>query len=136
MMKIKYFITCHLKKIFTLFISKKMSAWILEAVVSRVLVFALIIMHCQSFSMETPQSIIRVLQQGQWLTSQDMKDALFHIVQPTYIMGHSTGTDKFLSAQEYHSQMVFFWFKFNKFNIFQGHDVIAVINIPNLKCLT
>ena len=35
-------------------------------------------------------------------------------------LGHSTGTDKFLSAQEYHSQMVFFLFKFNKFNIFSG----------------
>ena len=50
-------------EISTLYICKKMSAWILEAVVSHVLVFAL--MHFQSFSMETPRSIIRVLQQGQ-----------------------------------------------------------------------
>ena len=50
-------------KISTLYICKKMSAWVLEAVVSRVLVFAH--MHFQSFSMETPRSIIRVLQQGQ-----------------------------------------------------------------------
>ena len=50
-------------------------------------------------------------------------------------MGHSTGTDKFLSAQEYHSQMVFFCLNLTSLIIFQGHDVIAVINIPNLKCL-
>ena len=51
-------------------------------------------------------------------------------------MGHFTGTDKFLSAQEYHSQMVFFCLNLTSLIIFQGHDVIAVINIPNLKCLT
>ena len=51
-------------------------------------------------------------------------------------MGHSTGTDKFLSAQEYHSQMVFLCLNLTSLIIFQGHDVIAVINIPNLKCLT
>ena len=30
--------------------------------------------------MDTPQSILRVLQQGQWLTCQDMKYVLFHIL--------------------------------------------------------
>ena len=29
--------------------------------------------------METPRSILRALQQGQWLTSLDLKDAYFHI---------------------------------------------------------
>ena len=35
--------------------------------------------HCPSFTMETPRSILRALQQGQWLTSLDLKDAYFHI---------------------------------------------------------
>ena len=62
--------------------------------------------------------------------------ALYHykFKQCSY-MGHSTGTDKFLSAQEYHSQMVFFCLNLTNLIIFQGHDVITVINIPNLKCL-
>ena len=33
----------------------------------------------RSFTMETPRSILRALQQGQWLTSLDLKDAYFHI---------------------------------------------------------
>ena len=57
------------------------------------------------------------------------------LVRHTVYMGHSTGTDKFLSAQEYHSQMVFFYLNLTNLIICQGHDVIAVINIPNLKCL-
>ena len=35
--------------------------------------------HCLSFTMETPRSILGALQQGQWLTSLDLKDAYFHI---------------------------------------------------------
>ena len=38
-----------------------------------------VFMHCPSFTMETPRSILRALQQGQWLTSLDLKDAYFHI---------------------------------------------------------
>ena len=40
--------------------------------------------HCPSFIMEMPRSILGALQQGQWLTSLDMKYAYFHIsTQPT-----------------------------------------------------
>ena len=35
-------------------------------------------MHCPSFTMEMPRSILGALQQGQWLTSLDLKDAFFH----------------------------------------------------------
>ena len=38
-----------------------------------------VFVHCPSFTMETPWSILRALQQGQWLTSLDLKDAYFHI---------------------------------------------------------
>ena len=38
-----------------------------------------VFMHCPSFTMETPRSILGALQQGQWLTSLDLKDAYFHI---------------------------------------------------------
>ena len=38
-----------------------------------------VFVHCPSCTMETPRSILRALQQGQWLTSQDLKDAYFHI---------------------------------------------------------
>ena len=33
-----------------------------------------VFVHCPSFTMETPRSILRALQQGQWLTSLDLKD--------------------------------------------------------------
>ena len=35
-----------------------------------------VFVHCPSFTMETPRSILRALQQGQWLTSLDLKDAI------------------------------------------------------------
>ena len=38
-----------------------------------------VLVHCPSFTMETPRSILRAPQQGQWLTSLDLKDAYFHI---------------------------------------------------------
>ena len=38
-----------------------------------------VFVHCPSFTMETPRSILRALQQGQWLTSLDLKDTYFHI---------------------------------------------------------
>ena len=38
-----------------------------------------VFVHCPSFTMETPRSILGALQQGQWLTSLDLKDAYFHI---------------------------------------------------------
>ena len=38
-----------------------------------------VFVHCPSFTMETPRSIFRAPQQGQWLTSLDLKDAYFHI---------------------------------------------------------
>ena len=38
-----------------------------------------VFVHCTSFTMETPRSILRALHQGQWLTSLDLKDAYFHI---------------------------------------------------------
>ena len=38
-----------------------------------------VFVHCPSFTMETPRSILRAPQQGQWLTSPDLKDAYFHI---------------------------------------------------------
>ena len=38
-----------------------------------------VFVHCPSFTMETPRSIFRAPQQGQWLTSLDLKDAFFHI---------------------------------------------------------
>ena len=38
-----------------------------------------VFVHCPSFTMETPRSILRALQQGQWLTSLDLKDAYFRI---------------------------------------------------------
>ena len=38
-----------------------------------------VFVHFPSFTMETPRSILRALQQGQWLTSLDLKDAYFHI---------------------------------------------------------
>ena len=38
-----------------------------------------VFVHCPSFTMETPRSILRALLQGQWLTSLDLKDAYFHI---------------------------------------------------------
>ena len=38
-----------------------------------------VFVHCPSFTMETPRLILRALQQGQWLTSLDLKDAYFHI---------------------------------------------------------
>ena len=38
-----------------------------------------VFMHCPSFTMEKPRSILRAPQQGQWLTSLDLKDAYFHI---------------------------------------------------------
>jgi hypothetical protein len=34
---------------------------------------------CPTFKMEIPRSILRSVQQGQWLTSLDLKDAYFHI---------------------------------------------------------
>ena len=43
--------------------------------------------------METPWSILMVLQQGQWLTSQDIKNVLFHIVQPTDITSVTMAVD-------------------------------------------
>ena len=33
--------------------------------------------YCPSFTMETPRSILGALQQGQWLTSLDLKDATY-----------------------------------------------------------
>ena len=41
-----------------------------------------VFVHCPSFTMETPRSILRALHQGQWLTSLDLKDAYFHIGIP------------------------------------------------------
>ena len=38
-----------------------------------------VFVHCPSFTMETPRSILRALQQGQWLIFLDLKDAYFHI---------------------------------------------------------
>ena len=38
-----------------------------------------VFVHCPSFTMETPRSILGALQQGQWLTSLDLKNAYFHI---------------------------------------------------------
>ena len=38
-----------------------------------------VFVHCPSFTMEMPRSIFRAPQQGQWLTSLDLKDAYFHI---------------------------------------------------------
>ena len=38
-----------------------------------------VFVHCPSYTMETPRSILRAPQQGQWLTSLDLKDAFFHI---------------------------------------------------------
>ena len=38
-----------------------------------------VFVHCPSFTTETPQSILGALQQGQWLTSIDLKDTYFHI---------------------------------------------------------
>ena len=38
-----------------------------------------VFVHCPSFTTETPRSILGALQQGQWLTSLDLKDAYFHI---------------------------------------------------------
>ena len=38
-----------------------------------------VFVHCPSFTMETPRSILRALHQGQWLTFLDLKDAYFHI---------------------------------------------------------
>ena len=38
-----------------------------------------VFVHCPSFTMETPRSILRALHQGQWLTSLDLKDAYFYI---------------------------------------------------------
>ena len=38
-----------------------------------------VFVHCPSFTMEMPRSILGALQQGQWLTSLDLKDAYFHI---------------------------------------------------------
>ena len=38
-----------------------------------------VFVHCPSFTMETPRSFFRAPQQGQWLTSLDLKDAYFHI---------------------------------------------------------
>ena len=37
-----------------------------------------VFVHCPSFTMETPRSILEALQ-GQWLTSLDLKYAYFHI---------------------------------------------------------
>ena len=37
-----------------------------------------VFVHCPSFTMEMPRSILGALQQGQWLTSLDLKDAFFH----------------------------------------------------------
>ena len=36
-----------------------------------------VFMHCPSFTMEMPRSILGALQQGQWLTSLDLKDLTF-----------------------------------------------------------
>ena len=36
-----------------------------------------VFVHCSSFTMETPRSILRALQQGQWLTSLDLKVLTF-----------------------------------------------------------
>ena len=38
-----------------------------------------VFVHCPSFTMETPRSILGALQQGQWLTSLDLKDNYFHM---------------------------------------------------------
>ena len=38
-----------------------------------------VFVHCPSFTMETPRSILRAPQQGQWLTSLDLKDAYAYI---------------------------------------------------------
>ena len=38
-----------------------------------------VFVHCPSFTMDTPRSILGALPQGQWLTSLDLKDAYFHI---------------------------------------------------------
>ena len=48
--------------------------------------------HCPSFTMESPRSIFRAPQQGQWLTSLDLKDAYFHI-------GSTQQTDAVLSQR-------------------------------------
>ena len=37
-----------------------------------------VFVHCPSFTMEMPRSILGALQQGQWLTSLDLNDAFFH----------------------------------------------------------
>ena len=51
-----------------------------------------VFVHCPSFTMETPRSIFRAPQQGQWLTSLDLKDAYFHI-------GSTQQTDAVLSQR-------------------------------------
>ena len=38
-----------------------------------------VFVHCPSFTMETPRSIVGALQQVQWLTSLSLKDAYFYI---------------------------------------------------------
>ena len=50
-----------------------------------------VFVHCPSFTMETPRSIFRAPQQGQWLTSLVLKDAYFHI-------GSTQQTDAVLST--------------------------------------
>ena len=37
-----------------------------------------VFVHCPSFTMEMPRSILGAVQQGQWLTSLDLKVAFFH----------------------------------------------------------
>ena len=51
-----------------------------------------VFVHCPSFTMEKPRSIFRAPQQGQWLTSLDLKDAYFHI-------GSTQQTDTVLSQR-------------------------------------
>ena len=55
-----------------------------------------VFMHCPSFTMETPRSILGALQQGHWLTSLDLKDAYFHIgINPAdrrYLRFYHNGT--------------------------------------------
>ena len=58
--------------------------------------------HCPSFTMETPRSIFRAPQQGQWLTSIHLNDAYFHI-------GSTQQTDAVLSQRHllaFHSTVI------------------------------
>ena len=61
-----------------------------------------VFVHCPSFTMETPRSILRVLQQGQWLKSLDLKDAYFHIgIDPADRRYYASVTTAPLGSSQY-----------------------------------